>query len=368
MSNPTYWLDLFTVKTWNEFVEAGASISGFRESRWNIVQKMKPGDHLICYLTGLSRLVGILEVDGEPFLGTERIWADDLFPSRVAVRPIVVLTPETAVPITSLRDQLTIFHGLDNPNAWSGHVRGSPTRWKAEDGRAILAALKDAVQNPVARPVPKGSTQPVEVVESPSGPVTIPEPVASSDEMDIPTPARELREHEKIQWLLVKTGSATGHGVWIAKNDRSLEVDGHRASELRGMRTSLAVQFPPAAQKTIELIDVLWLQGDTIVAAFEIEKSTSIYSGLLRMSDLIASVPNLKLPLYIVAPDERRDSVKREINRPTFAHLSPPLVEVCRYISFSSLEEWYVTAQRHLAYIRASFLDELAESCEIEDI
>ena len=40
--------------------------------------------------------------------------------------------------------------------------------------------------------------------------------------------------------------------------------------------------------QTIELIDVLWLDGNAIVAAFEIESTTSIYSGLLRMSDLLA--------------------------------------------------------------------------------
>ena len=41
-----------------------------------------------------------------------------------------------------------------------------------------------------------------------------------------------------------------------------------------------------------------WLKGNAVVAAFEIESTTSIYSGLLRMSDLIAMQPNLNIPLY----------------------------------------------------------------------
>jgi hypothetical protein len=57
---------------------------------------------------------------------------------------------------------------------------------------------------------------------------------------------------------------------------------------------------------------VLWLKGQAVVAAFEIESTTSIYSGLLRMSDLISMQPNLTMPLYIVAPDEKRDKVKEE--------------------------------------------------------
>lgn len=68
----------------------------------------------------------------------------------------------------------------------------------------------------------------------------------------------------------------------------------------------LPLQFDQATNKTIELIDVLWLKANGIVAVFEIESTTSIYSGLLRMADLIAMQPNINIPLYFVAPDKRR--------------------------------------------------------------
>jgi len=41
----------------------------------------------------------------------------------------------------------------------------------------------------------------------------------------------------------------------------------------------LPTQFNDATNRTIELIDVLWLKSNTILAAFEIEATTSIYSG-----------------------------------------------------------------------------------------
>ena len=62
MTNRSYWLDLFTGATWDEFKKAGSNISGFRKSRWKSVQKIKPGDYLLCYLTGVSRFIGILEL------------------------------------------------------------------------------------------------------------------------------------------------------------------------------------------------------------------------------------------------------------------------------------------------------------------
>ena len=53
----------------------------------------------------------------------------------------------------------------------------------------------------------------------------------------------------------------------------------------------LSRQFDDATNKTIELIDVLWLESDAIIAAFEVEHTTAIYSGLLRMSDLVSMQP-----------------------------------------------------------------------------
>jgi hypothetical protein len=55
-----------------------------------------------------------------------------------------------------------------------------------------------------------------------------------------------------------------------------------------------------------------------------VEHTTAIYSGLLRMSDLVSMQPNIKLDLFMVAPDDRREKVNCEINRPTFARLNPP--------------------------------------------
>ena len=41
-------------------MDHGGEVSGFSE-------RMKPGDYLLCYLTRVSRWIGVLEVTGEPF-------------------------------------------------------------------------------------------------------------------------------------------------------------------------------------------------------------------------------------------------------------------------------------------------------------
>ena len=197
------------------------------------------------------------------------------------------------------------------------------------------------------------------------GLVTVPEKEDLPDEtIAIPT---EVSAHTKIQYILLKLGSDMGLDVWIAKNDRSKEIEGEKLSHIPRILAALPTQFDEATMKTIELIDVLWLKGKAIVAAFEIESTTSIYSGLLRMSDLISMQPNLNISLYIVAPDERSSKVMFEVNRPTFSRLEPPLSELCSYISFSSIEEAIEKHGSVFRYMKPDILEKISESCVIDE-
>jgi len=85
------------------------------------------------------------------------------------------------------------------------------------------------------------------------------------------------------------------------------------------------------------------------------------------MSDLIAMQPNLNIPLYLIAPDERREKVMTEVNRPTFSKLMPPLSEICRFISFSSLKDQIKHAAPYIRFLKPEFLEEISESCELEE-
>ena len=369
----SYWLDLFTDQTWREFLKAGGSVSGFSAFRWNAVKRIKPNDYLLCYLTGISRWIGILEVTGEPFQDSSRIWSDWEFPSRVKVRVAAGLTPETAVPVVEMWNALSIFRDLKNPNRWSGPFRASPAKWKKQDGEAVVAAVLEAERNPVERPVdPRKLAHRPKALRSSVGTVTLPE--SEDDEPEEPEAveveageaAREPTVHTQMQYQLLKLGSDMGLDVWVARNDKSREWRGKLFSDVPRLRTSLPHQFDTVTNRIVEMIDVLWLSGPAVVAAFEIESTTSIYSGLLRMADLLALQPNLNIPLFLVAPEDRRSKVITEINRPTFSRLNPPLVDVCRYISFESLSAKMAEVSSFVRYLKPGFLQGISESCEVE--
>jgi hypothetical protein len=189
-----------------------------------------------------------------------------------------------------------------------------------------------------------------------------------SDKEELSEPIASANEHTEIQYLLLRLGNDMGFDIWAARNDKNKQHDGESFSDIPRIRPELPLQFDSQTNKTIEHIDVLWLKGNSIMAAFEIESTTSIYSGLLRMADLITMQPNLNIPLYLVAPYSRRGKVMAEINRPTFSKMAPPLSEMCRFISFSKLKEELPKIKPIIKYIKPEYLAEISESCELDDM
>lgn len=96
-----YFLDLFSPQTYEAFRRSDRTISGFRESQRSAASAVKAGDQLLCYLTGLSRWCGILEVTSGPVIDRSPIFQqdDDPFVVRFLVRPRIVLEPEKSIPI-----------------------------------------------------------------------------------------------------------------------------------------------------------------------------------------------------------------------------------------------------------------------------
>lgn len=175
--------------------------------------------------------------------------------------------------------------------------------------------------------------------------------------------------HSEIQYQLLTLGAELGLDVWVARGDRNRKWKGNTLGSLPKMLDRLPTQFNEATTRTIEFIDVLWLTGNSIVAAFEVECTTSVYSGLLRMSDLMALQPNLDIKIYLVAPDERRDKVEQELLRPTFSLREKPLAKICGFLPFDVLCEKLAGIKKLglSGSLKASFLETTAEFFSEDD-
>lgn len=125
--------------------------------------------------------------------------------------------------------------------------------------------------------------------------------------------------------------------------DRSLSYNKEQFSDLT-LPEPPNFGFDLATRKIIQNIDILWIERNLIHKAFEIESTTNVYSGLLRLADLVLSQPNTNIDLNIVAPLARRELVKKNILRPSFQDLR----KKCSYISFEEVSKKYEIAEEVL--------------------
>ncbi len=203
-------------------------------------------------------------------------------------------------------------------------------------------------------------------IKTPEGEVTVTVPghEEEAEEPKIVAPSggtADVRQSFQIQAKLAQIGAVMGFKIWLPRVDRSRVSELIAATDRAALLEDLPLNYDGTTLDTIELIDVLWLRGRSMARAFEVEHTTAVYSGLLRMADLLALQPNMDIRLHIVAPEERRDKVFREMQRPVFSLLERgPLSKSCTFISFESVNS--ISAIPHLAHMHDSILREYEEA------
>lgn len=167
----------------------------------------------------------------------------------------------------------------------------------------------------------------------------------------------EDRIHSQMQMAIYEIGCSFSLKTYIAQNDSSIRYKGKMLTEHDNIVTSLS-EIPTigafdGAANAGKLIDAIWLGNKSIPAVFEVEQSTGVTSGLTRMSNFKKTLPEYRGMRYIiVAPDEYRDKVTREINKPEFSHLH------AYYFPYSAVSELLGLCQeRKLRGITEAFIE-----------
>ena len=363
-----YYIDLFSPETATAFSKSTRNISGFRISRKTYVenQKIGPGDKFICYCTRIQRFVGIIEVLSPYFIDSKPIFAeaDDPFVLRFNVKSIIWLPLEKSIPIHEniIWDNLSFTKNLlKDSNQWTYMVFSSPRLWPTKDCEFLEQKLIE--QNKIQKDYPflendekKLKFTKIRVNNKKETTVTVPE---NEEDNNIETNNQDHRASIKIQAHLSEIGEKLGYKIWIPRPDRNKILKLWEPKN-ESLLEELPLVFDDTTLKTIRNIDVLWIRKRAIVRAFEVEDTTSIYSGILRMADLLSLQPMLDIKIHIVAPTERRDAVFQQLTRPVFAVMEKgPLAELCSYISYDSVNE--LSIEKRLEHMTDTILDEYSE-------
>ena len=372
-----YFIDLFSPETAIAFTKSSRNISGYRLSRKSYVenQKIGPGDKFICYVTRLMRFIGVLEVKEKYFIDETPIFTseNDPFVLRFKVEPIVWLPLEKAIPVREdfIWNTLSFTKNLPKgSNNWTYMVFSSPRLWPKEDCESLESILKEQAEKMVDYPFSEDDQKklkPHKIKIGSTKEVTVSIPDDEEEEKtEVTTIAEtvtEKRESLRIQAKLAEIGEKLGMKIWIPRRDRAGVLESWKPKQKDILLEELPLVFDETTLKTIKNIDVLWVRRRSIIRAFEVEGTTSIYSGILRMADLLSLQPMLNIQIHIVAPADRRDAVFKQISRPVFSVMEKgPLSELCSYISYDSVCK--LLKERQLENMKDTIIDEFLEYLE----
>ena len=362
-----WYTNLFSPDTYEAFLQTDRKNSGFRKRHQRAAERIRMGDILVCYLTKVSRWFGLLEiVDGQPYHDPR----EDPFTVRLRVKPLVLLEDVKyglPIHIPEIWQALSFTRDAEPTSGrWTGKLRGSLVPLDDADGRHLDRLLRRQAQERQVYPL--GDDDEKKMVSlrvrgaDADVPVSVPEPDVEPDAGGTQEGGDVARTSHQVQAALARLGADLGLDVWTPRNDRERVQTALGRNDVRFLER-LPLNYDEATLRTIENIDVLWLKRRSIVRAFEVEHTTAIYSGILRMADLLALQPNMEIRLHIVAPPERREKVFEEVRRPVFSLLERgPLAKLCTYLSYEGLDE--LTALPNLQHMRDSVIDEYAEEPE----
>jgi hypothetical protein len=340
------------------------SLWGSKTARFRNWQK---GDFLVFIVD--KALSGYAEVTGAPFKSNVKVWDNGLFPYRIPIKFKQILTNSDRIPILGeIRDILV--------SKW-----GNSYGWGILNQQLITDTAAEKIINAI-------NSKPNELVQTLSNIEQFLQEASQLRENDKSTQKRKRKPcsslestpdmqrrkakeviiekassieedsaHSKGQNALIQLGKITGCSVWVASNDRNRSFNG------KTLGNQCLEQLPnmglnDEAARKISLIDVIWIKQNAPVCAFEVETTTSIYSGILRMSDLISVVPALNVKLYIVAPRERQDKVGNELTRPTFKRIG--LNDFCKFIPLEELNKLLAKVEDLGGHIHPTIIDKIA--------
>jgi type II restriction enzyme len=143
--------------------------------------------------------------------------------------------------------------------------------------------------------------------------------------------------HSQVQTLVAAIGHIKGYDIYVPEYDVG-RLDWSLAGNFKVCR-----QLPEGFDQVrgiLSEIDVVWVTSarNRIEGLYEIEHSTSVYSGLLRFNDVLLTDPRVTR-FSIVSNDARRDVFSRQLFRPTFRKSG--LSELCSFMEYANVLAWH---------------------------
>jgi predicted RNA-binding protein len=297
-----YWIHAINVSNWILEKKRGYFLFGMSERWKGLFKKLQNNDVIVFYIlaTGnlrdprAKKIPGIFKVVSQPYYDTTPEWPDSVYPHRAKLEPILVAKSNNEMlPFRPLVSELSF---VKNKQTWGRVFQTALVPISKQDFDLMKRKLEETIT--------KGKSGPPDLK---------------------PT-------HTSIEWALLFLGKHSGYETWVTKSDRGKKHAGTPIG-VDALEDLPDLGVGAGVKSIIKNIDVLWLRRNRVVAAFEVEHTSNIQSGLTRLNDLVLAAPNLSIDLFIIAPDERRSKLERELRRLSFENLQDKV----SFISYSKI-------------------------------
>jgi len=267
----------------------------------NKIKEIQPGDVIVYYCKGDYVIKGIYEIVRQVF-GKEKKW--EYSPFQFEIKPVKEL--DDPVNFKSLVSSLELFEGLSDIRWWGSYLQGVVNS---------IRLLSDHDFSLIEKSIVQASRQ------------------TKVDEEEEKQNISDYRQHLRIQHKIAEWGLKSGYRVHVAINDRS-KIKENLPSILEDMPNFLRDDVIDIAKR----VDILFFEKDRdiLTHAFEIEHTTNIYSGLLRLNDIAESLPSERVKFNIISNSINKDKFNREIIRPSFRLLRK---YDCKFIDYKEVDE-----------------------------
>lgn len=155
----------------------------------------------------------------------------------------------------------------------------------------------------------------------------------------------KIKTHEEAVCILLKLGLLLGFDTYTP--DKSKRAYGKPLSEYATLK-----ELPPFTHedflKTVKEIDVIWFKEEFPEMCFEVEHTTGVALGLLRLYH----VRRFNAGLYIVAPKKIETKYATEINKEPFRQIKNRY----NFRSYEDLVEFYSLLE-HYSQVKEKFLE-----------
>ena len=150
--------------------------------------------------------------------------------------------------------------------------------------------------------------------------------------------------HEEVEGLLLRLGNMLAFDTYTV--DKSSKTkDGEELGNLCTLKKIPEFTYPETLE-TVKQIDVIWFKDKYPKYCFEVEHTTDITKGLLRLFQ----IRQLGTSFFIVAPSSKRSKFDSEVRKDPFNRIK----ERYNFRTYTELLELYYCAQKFLP-LKASF-------------